>query len=109
MAASKATEEIRDILKKLLDDRFEKDGFEFGPIVVTPCVDDDGTSYLQSYIVFNGDQEKLDPIWTLRLSDSLWPQAEALGYPGIPIQLFVERSEWAEELQEMLAWTPRSY
>ncbi len=102
MAASEATEAIKVKLKELLDDRFEKEGFEFGPIVVMPCVDDDGTSYLQSYIVFSGDQDRLDPTWTLRLSDSLWVQSQELGYPGIPLQLFVERSEWTDELQELL-------
>ena len=103
MAATEATREIEEMLEKLLRERFENDGFRFGPIVVMPCVDDDGTGYLQSYIVFDGDQEKLDPQWTLRLSDSLWERSLELGYPGIPIQLFVERSEWAdEELREML-------
>ena len=58
--------------------------------------------YLHSYIVFHGDQRKLDPAWTLRLSDSLWSRAHELGYPGIPTQLFVEKSEWPE-LEEMLS------
>jgi hypothetical protein len=31
MAASEATEAIKVKLKELLDDRFEKEGFEFGP------------------------------------------------------------------------------
>ena len=52
--------------------------------------------YLHSYIVFDGNQENLDPTWTLSLSNSLWAQAEKLGYPGIPIQLFVRMSEWPD-------------
>ncbi len=101
MAASEATNKIREMIQELLHERF-KDEFEFGPIVVMPRVDDDGEVYLHSYIVFHGDQSKLDPTWTLRLSGSLWSQALELGYPGIPTQLFVEKSEWPE-LEEMLS------
>lgn len=96
-----ATDEIKQLIHDLLSERF-KDEFEFGPIVVMPRVDDDGEGYLHSYIVFHGDQKKLDPTWTLRLSRLLWSCAEELGYPGIPIQLFVERSEWPA-LEERLA------
>ena len=77
----------------LLAERFE-DEFVFGPIRVEPRVDLDGEDYLQTYIVFEGDQTKLDPIWTIRLSDALWSESERLGYPGYPIQLFVKKSEW---------------
>ena len=95
MATSEATDQIKTMIQDLLDERF-KDEFEFGPIVVRSRVDDDGEVYLHSYIVFHGDQSKLDPRWTLRLSDSLWARALELGYPGIPIQSFVEKSEWPE-------------
>ncbi len=91
--ATEATTEIGDMIRDLLRERF-KDEFEFGPIVVMPRFDDDGYRYFHSYIVFHGDQKKLDPIWTARLSGRLWPRSEELGYPGIPIPLFVERSEW---------------
>lgn len=89
--SKEATVEIKMMLQDLLRERFEN---EVGPIVVIPRFDEDGESYLHSYIVFNGDQKKLDPTWTLRLSNLLWPHSEELGYPGIPIQMFVERSEW---------------
>ena len=80
MAASEATEAIRVRLKELLDDRFEKEGFEFGPIVVMPCVDDDGTNYLQSYIVFSGDQERLDPQALLACSRQFLHCVECLSH-----------------------------
>ena len=101
MEASKATNAIRERIELLLNERFEQE-LEFGPIVVMPRVADDGIMYVQSYIVFHGDQDRLDPRWTLRLSDALWGLSQDLGYPGIPIQFFVERSEWPE-LEEMLA------
>ena len=101
MVTSEATNEIREMILALLNERF-KDQLEFGPIVVIPRIDDDGDVYLHSYIVFHGDQSRLDPAWTLRLSDSLWSRALELGYPGIPTQFFVEKSEWPE-LEEMLS------
>ena len=93
MTVDEATNEIKEMLERLLEERFE-DELKFGPIVVMPHFDHDGEEYLRSYIVFHGDQKKLDPIWTLRLSNLLWQRAEELGYPGIPIQLFVKSSEW---------------
>ena len=90
---NRATDAIRELIHDLLRERFGSE-LEFGPIVVLPRFDDDGEEYFHSYIVFDGDQEKLDPTWTLRLSRRLWSQAEELGYPGIPIQLFVKKSEW---------------
>lgn len=101
MMANEATSEIKGMIRDMLSERF-KDEFEFGPIVVTPRFDDDGEGYLHSYIVFYGDQKKLDPTWTLRLSNRLWSRSEELGYPGIPIQLFVEKSEWPD-LEKRLA------
>ena len=93
MAADNATEEFKQAIQDLLREQFN-DEFEFGPVVVMPRFDHDGEEYLHSYIVFHGDQKNLDPRKTLRMSGRLWPRAEKLGYPGIPIQLFVERSEW---------------
>ena len=92
-AAENATNEIKETLFGLLTERFEDD-IEFGPIVVIPRYDFVGVEYLHSYIVFQGDLKKLDPLWTLRLSDFIWPRAEELGYPGIPIQSYVSRKEW---------------
>lgn len=90
---NRASDEIKELIRDALRERFGGE-LEFGPIVVLPRFDDDGEGYFHSYIVFDGDQKKLDPTWTLRLSKLLWSQAEKLGYPGIPIQLFVKRSEW---------------
>ncbi len=100
MTVEEATNEVKQLIETLLRERF-KDEIEFGPIVVMPRFDHDGEEYLRSYIVFKGDQEKLDPTWTLRLSRKLWPLAEKHGYTGIPIQLFVEKSEWPD-LEEHL-------
>ena len=93
MPADNATEEFKQAIQDLLREQFN-DEFEFGPVVVMPRFDEDGEEYLLSYIVFHGDQRKLDPRKTLRLSGRLWSRSEELGYPGLPSHLFVERSEW---------------
>ena len=72
----------------------DQDGVAYLPIVVMPRVDQDGVAYLQAYIVFDGDQDRLDPTWTLRLYSRLWPRSVEMGYPGIPMQSFVAKSEW---------------
>ena len=61
-----------------------------------PKVDHEGRDYLHTYIVFDGNQNDLDPSWTMRLSGRVWQQAEELGFVAIPIQSFVEKSEWPE-------------
>ena len=107
MVVDKGTDEIKEMIRGLLRERF-KNEFEFGPIVVMPRYDEDGDRYLHSYIVFHGDQKNLDPMWTLRLSGLLWSRAEELGYPGIPIQAFVGRSEWPA-MEKSLDWNPTTF
>ena len=106
MMTDEATKTFEQRIREMLMDRFGGE-LEFGPILVMPRVDHDGEGYLHSYIVFDGNQEKLDPTWTLRLSNSLWGQAEELGYPGIPIQLFVKRSEWADLERKIVLSEPQ--
>ncbi len=92
---AEAPAKFKDIINALLEERF-KGEFTFDPIVVIPKVDHEGRDYLHTYIVFDGDQRDLDPGWTLRLSGRVWSKAEELGFTAIPIQSFVEKSEWPE-------------
>ena len=92
---SEAASQIKNYLTETLNERFRKE-FVFEPIVVRLRVDQDGDEYLQAYIVFDGDQKLLDPAWTLGLSSRLWPLAQGLGFPGVPIPCFVEKSDWPE-------------
>ena len=84
---------IASLVKGILKDRFP-DGFVFDPIIVESRTDFDGEDYLHTHIVFEGDIKNLDPAKTLGISTMLWPHARKLGYPSIPIQSFVEKSEW---------------
>ena len=98
---SEAPDKFKSLINALLKERFEEE-FTFDPIVVIPRIDHEGRSYLHTYIVFDGDQRKLDPRWTMRLSSRVWPQAEELGFDAIPVQSFVEKSEWPK-LERQLA------
>ena len=88
------------MIRKMLEEHF-KDLFVFNPIIVEAKTDHEGDEYLHTYIVFDGDFNQLDPGWTVELPGKLWPRTTALGYPAIPIQSFVAKSEW-KTLQRML-------
>ena len=89
------TENIAVLVGDWLRERFQ-DEFVFDPIIVKPETDQDGDTYLHTYIIFEGDQKKLDPAWTIALSSRLWPEAAALGFPSVPVQSFVKKDEWKQ-------------
>ena len=89
-------ETFRRLIAEMLKERFP-DGLNFTDILVEPRVDQDGEKYLHSYILFQGDIKRLDPAKTLGMSTILWPHAREMGYEAIPIQSFVEKSEWEAE------------
>lgn len=86
---------IADIAKNLLIERFGDD-FVFHPIWVERKVDHDDDEYLELNIVFDGDQNKLDPDWTVSLGRRMRPALRAIGVEDIPDHAFHEKSEWQE-------------
>ncbi len=84
---------FRGIVVEMLGERFPRD-LIFVDIIVESRQDHDGEDYLHTYIVFDGDIKKLDPAKTLGIATDLWPRAREMGYSAIPIQSFVEKSEW---------------
>ena len=97
---AEATGTIRSLLKEMLEQHFG-DLFVFDPIVVEIRKDHDDIDYVHAYVVFDGDFDKLEPSWTVDLPEKLLPHAMAMGYPGIPEQSFVAKSEW-NQLERML-------
>ena len=91
---------IKDLLKEMLEQHFGGI-FIFDPIVVEVRKDHDDIDYVHAYVVFDGDFEKLEPDWTVDLPEKLLPHTMAMGYPGIPEQSFIAKSEW-KQLQRML-------
>ena len=104
MQTAEVEKEFAIIIHEKLVAKFQ-DEFVFEPILVQKGLDLDGDPCLHAYIVFEGDQKKLDPAWTAALPRFLWPHAQALGFPGLPLQSFVRKSEWPH-LQESIPCGP---
>ena len=101
MMVDESTDKLKNKLQELLDGKFGNE-LEFGPIIVRPRYDHDGDHYLQIYIVFDGDQKKLDPRWTLGLHRELSPIAEELGFSRVVGQSWIEKSEWPEVEEHLI-------
>ena len=86
---------VRALVAEYLDKSFGN-LFVFNPIVVTPEVDDiDGGKYLRVDIVFDGDQERLDPDRTMDLIPNVRGKLRtAYGENTILCPYFNEKSEW---------------
>lgn len=95
MISREVADEFGEIVGKALRERF-KDDFVFDPIVVEPLIDPWGDAYLDVFIIFDGDQKKLDSSWNVGLSRRLGGDLDRLGVPSVPSFSFVEKSEWQE-------------
>ena len=89
------TDRVAEIVRQLLDGRFG-DTFVFDPIIVEREFDHYGDEYVHVYIVFEGDQDELDPSWTVGLNGRLWPHLMEMGIDSPPSKSFIEKSEWLE-------------
>ena len=68
--------------------------FVFDPIVIKPDFDGYGDAYLRVLVVFEGDQEALDPAWTGGLNGRIKGSLIELGVPPYPSISYIRRSEW---------------
>ena len=97
MTEQERLESVRAIVREDLEGHF-KDEFVFDPIVVEPAIDEfgDGTgeTYLRIVVVFNGDQNRLDPGWTSGLIRRIRPKLIEADIKEFPSPSFVEKSEW---------------
>ena len=88
---------VTDIVKEALEERFA-DEFVFDPIIIEPRFDYEGDEYLKVYAVFEGDQQNLDPGWTLYLPGRIMNGTEEDELFRVPSISFVEKSEWEDAL-----------
>ena len=95
-------DQVADIYRRPLEERFKKEGFVFDPIAVMPEVDQYGDPYLRVYIVFSGDQKKLDPQWTGGLPTRVLDEVDdlGLGWENAPVSTFTTPSEWKRRYQK---------
>ena len=101
-------EEFASLVRQALEERF-KDDFVFDPIAVESAIDHYGDEYLDTYIVFDGDQKKLDPRWTAQLGVLIWGDLERMGIFNTPVFHYVVKNEWEELLhgKHPKAYEPR--
>ena len=95
MTTMEVEKEFADIIRDKLEARFNGE-LVFDPIRVQRELNLDEIPFLHAYIVFEGDQDRLDPSWTVTLPRLLRPAAEKLGFPGLPLHSFIEKSEWPQ-------------
>ena len=88
---------VRSIVRETLVEHF-RDDFVFEPILVVPATDEfgcgDGTAFLRIAVVFDGDQDRLDPTWTSGFITRIRPRLAAEGIEEFPSVSFIEKSEW---------------
>ena len=92
---------VIDLVRADLAEKFgPKDPIQFDPIIIEPRFDPDGAEYFHIYVVYDGDDVLMEPLWTADLTWRLWPKLEAMGISQSPTKSFVEKSEWEEVLVE---------
>ena len=81
-SATSVSEEVRQkyagLMRGLLHERF-KDEFVFNPIIVQSEFDEYDDEYPHSYVICEGDLNKLAPGKTAELSGLIWVDVEKLG------------------------------
>ena len=94
-------EKVEDFVRKDLEGRF-KDEFVFDPIIANPELDWWGDEFLHIYIIFDGDQEKLDSKWTMGIEGRLFDHLPQDEWPPGPGHAFIEKSEWKKIFKERI-------
>ena len=90
-------QQVIDIVRTDLAETYAGDGpIVFDPIVIDPRIDPDGEPYFHIYVVYDGDDDLMDVLWTADLIRRIRPQLEAMGIPETLSKSFVEKSEWEE-------------
>ena len=95
-------QQVVNLVRADLDEKFgPKDPIVFDPIVIDLRFDSDDEPYLHIYVVYDGEDDLMEPLWTADLPGRLWAKLEAIGIPELPSKSFVEKSEWEEVLAEL--------
>ena len=95
MISREVADEVGKLVENSLHERF-KDDLIFDPIIVEPVLDHDGDEYLDIFIVYDGDYQKLDPSWTVGLTVRLREELLDLGVTTVCGHSFVPKDEWKQ-------------
>ena len=88
-------EKVADIARDLLNERFRND-LAFDPVLAKSLIDHHGNDYIQLYLVFDGDEKKLDLDWTIDMVFLMEPALNEIGVYDLPGKFFIKKSEWEE-------------
>ena len=90
-------DKVKEIVRQDLEGHFRA-LFTFDPIVVHQAIDEfgdgQGEVYLCVLIVFDGNQDLLDPAWTVGLIRRIRPKLIDVGVEEFPVSSFIKRTEW---------------
>lgn len=95
-AQQETDRKVSAIVQTELDQRFRQRP-TFGPIMVRREVDeldDDAPVYILIKIIFDGNQEDLDPRWTSGLIRRIRPKLLEIGVEEFPVPSFIAKTEW---------------
>ena len=92
-------DKVEGLVRKDLEGCFQ-DEFVFDPIIVNPELDHYGDEFLHIYIIFDGDQKKLDPKWTVGLERRILEDVPVDEVTRLPGHAFIPKSEWKEVCKE---------
>lgn len=96
MITKTVTDEMARLVGAALRERYQDEDLVFDPIIAERVIDHYGDEYVDIFVIFDGDEGKLDDRWTNGLWIQLDPHLERLGITSVPGLSFVEKSEWAE-------------
>lgn len=88
---------VGEVVGAALRERFQ-DKFVFDPIVVMRVSDDWDDDYLRIAVVFDGDQDLLDPALTIGAERQTRRELYDKGITQFPVVSYTEKSEWEGSL-----------
>ena len=86
-------EQVAAITRNLLEERFGDD-FVFGPIIVKARVDQYDDDFVEVQVVYDGDYDKLDLMWLVRMPRRIRPSLLARELADHPSFHYTEKSDW---------------
>ena len=92
-------DKVEQLVRKDLEGRFQ-DELVFDPIIVNPELDHYGDEFLHIYIIFDGEQKKLDSKWTIGIERRLFDLLPEEEWPLYAGHSFISKSEWKRIYKE---------
>ena len=89
--------EIEKIVVEVLEEAFGE-SVCFGPIYMDSDVDRDGMEYVMAHVIYESEDESLDPDKMLDAMEPVADRVDALGESALPVVTYVAKSEEEEWL-----------